>query len=151
MFEMTDQQFGTWAAIAIHDTSSVVGAGAAFSDAACDIATVVKCTRALWIIPLAFATMFIFRDKNKVKVSIPWFILLFVVAMLITSYCNLPEALTTAIVYMAKKLLVVTLFFIGANLSLATIKEVGFKPLLLAILLWIIIGVASFAVVMLTL
>lgn len=147
-FGMSDHQFGTWAAIAIHDTSSVVGAGAAFSDAACDTATVIKCTRALWIIPLAFVTMFIFRDKNSAKVSIPWFILLFVVAMLVKTYCGLSDSLTGGIVYAAKKLLVVTLFFIGASLSLATVKRVGFKPLLLAILLWVIIGVSSFFVVM---
>ncbi len=147
--EMNDQQFGTWAAIAIHDTSSVVGAGDAFSPVACGIATVIKCTRALWIIPLAFVTMFIFRDKSA-KVSIPWFILLFVVAMLVKTYCGLPESLTETIVYIAKKLLVVTLFFIGASLSMSTIKRVGLKPLVLALLLWIVIGVSSYFVVMLT-
>lgn len=149
-FGMSDQQFGTWAAIAIHDTSSVVGAGDAFSPAACEIATVIKCTRALWIIPLAFVTMFIFRDKNSAKISIPWFILLFVVAMLIKTYCSLPDSLTDGIVYVAKKLLVVTLFFIGASLSLATVKKVGVRPLLLAVLLWVVIGVSSYFVVMLT-
>lgn len=149
-FEMTDHQFGTWAAIAIHDTSSVVGAGDAFSPAACEIATVIKCTRALWIIPLAFVTMFIFRDKNSAKISIPWFILLFVVAMLVKTYCGLPDSLTDTIVYIAKKLLVVTLFFIGASLSLATVKRVGVRPLVLAVLLWIVIGVSSYFVVMMT-
>ncbi|MBD5210483.1 MAG: putative sulfate exporter family transporter [Bacteroidales bacterium] len=149
-FGMTDEQFGTWAAIAIHDTSSVVGAGDAFSPEACKIATVIKCTRALWIIPLAFVTMFIFRDKNSAKISIPWFIILFVVAMLVNTYLNLPAWLTEELVYIAKKLLVVTLFFIGASLSLATVKRVGLRPLLLAILLWIIIGVSSFFVVELT-
>lgn len=150
-FEMTDQQFGTWAAIAIHDTSSVVGAGDAFSPAACEIATVIKCTRALWIIPLAFVTMFIFRDKNSAKVSIPWFILLFVVAMIVNTYLGLPEELSTTLVYIAKKLLVVTLFFIGASLSLATVKRVGVRPLLLAVILWIVIGTVSFFVVRMTL
>lgn len=149
-FDMTDQQFGTWAAIAIHDTSSVVGAGDAFSPAACEIATVIKCTRALWIIPLAFVTMFIFRDKNSAKISIPWFILLFVLAMIANTYLGLPESLTSTIVYIAKKLLVVTLFFIGASLSLATVKKVGVRPLLLAIALWAVIGVVSFFVVRIT-
>ena len=150
-FAMTDQQFGTWAAIAIHDTSSVVGAGDAFSAGACEIATVIKCTRALWIIPLAFVTMFIFRDKNSAKISIPWFILLFVLAMIINTYVGLPQGISEGIVYVAKKMLVVTLFFIGASLSLATVKKVGVRPLVLAVLLWIIIGVSSFAVVMLSL
>jgi uncharacterized integral membrane protein (TIGR00698 family) len=147
-FEMSDAQFGTWAAIAIHDTSSVVGAGDAYSPEACQIATLIKCTRALWIIPLAFVTMFIFRDKNQNKVSIPWFIFLFVLAMVINTYCGVPEAISSVVVYIAKKALVVTLFFIGAGLSLSMIKKVGVRPLLLAVLLWIIIGVCSFLVVM---
>lgn len=147
-FCMGQAQFGTWAAIAIHDTSSVVGAGDAYGPEACQIATLIKCTRALWIIPLAFVTMFIFRDKDAKGVSIPWFIFLFVIAMVINTYCGVPEALSQTIVYLSKKALVVTLFFIGAGLSIGMIKKVGFKPLLLAILLWIIIGVSSFFVVM---
>jgi len=147
-FNMGQAQFGTWAAIAIHDTSSVVGAGDAYGPEACQIATLIKCTRALWIIPLAFVTMFIFRDKESKKVSIPWFIFLFVIAMLLNTYCGIPEAVSRTIVYISKKALVVTLFFIGAGLSLGMIKKVGFKPLLLAVLLWIIIGVSSFFVVM---
>ena len=144
---MSQAQFGTWAAIAIHDTSSVVGAGDAYGREACEIATLIKCTRALWIIPLAFITMFIFRDKKGSKVTIPWFIFLFVLAMVINTYCHLPVALTDSIVYIAKKALVVTLFFIGAGLSIGMVKKVGIRPLLLAILLWIIIGVSSFFVV----
>ena len=147
-FEMSQTQFGTWAAIAIHDTSSVVGAGSAYGDGveACEIATLIKCTRALWIIPLAFVTMLIFREKGN-KISIPWFILLFVVAMIINTYCGLPAGVSETIVYIAKRALVVTLFFIGASLSVKMIKSVGIKPLVLAILLWIIIGVSSFFVV----
>lgn len=147
-FGMTQAQFGTWAAIAIHDTSSVVGAGDAYGAEACQIATLIKCTRALWIIPLAFATMFIFRDKKGSKVSIPWFIFLFVAAMVINTYCGIPSAVSDTIVYISKKALVVTLFFIGAGLSVGMVKKVGIRPLLLAILLWIIIGVSSFMVVM---
>ena len=145
---MTQAQFGTWAAIAIHDTSSVVGAGDAYGAEACQIATLIKCTRALWIIPLAFATMFIFRDKKGSKVSIPWFIFLFVAAMVVNTYCGIPSAVSDTIVYISKKALVVTLFFIGAGLSVGMVKKVGIRPLLLAILLWIIIGVSSFMVVM---
>lgn len=147
-FGMTQAQFGTWAAIAIHDTSSVVGAGDAYGAEACQIATLIKCTRALWIIPLAFATMFIFRDKKGSKVSIPWFIFLFVSAMVVNTYCGIPSAVSDTIVYISKKALVVTLFFIGAGLSVGMVKKVGIRPLLLAILLWIIIGVSSFMVVM---
>lgn len=149
-FNMGQAQFGTWAAIAIHDTSSVVGAGDAYGAEACQIATLIKCTRALWIIPLAFVTMFIFRDKKGSKISIPWFIFLFVLAMVANTYCNIPEAVTSTLVIIAKRALVVTLFFIGAGLSIGMIKKVGVRPLLLAVLLWIIIGVSSFFVVMAT-
>lgn len=149
-FGMGQAQFGTWAAIAIHDTSSVVGAGDAYGPEACQIATLIKCTRALWIIPLAFVTMFIFRDKSGSKISIPWFIFLFVLAMVANTYLAIPEALTSAIVLIAKRALVVTLFLIGAGLSIGMVKKVGIRPLLLAILLWIIIGVSSFFVVMAT-
>ena len=148
-FEMSQQQFGIWAAIAIHDTSSVVGAGQAYGSEACEIATLVKCTRALWIIPMAFVTMLIFRDKTS-KISIPWFIFLFVGAMLVNTYCGIPKVVSSTIVYIAKKLLIVTLFFIGASLSIKMIKSVGGTPLVLAVLLWIIIGVSSFFVVMAT-
>ena len=148
-FDMSQQQFGTWAAIAIHDTSSVVGAGEAYGPQALQVATLIKLTRALWIIPLALVTMMIFREKGS-KISIPWFIFLFVIAMIINTYCGLPTALTTTIVWLAKKGLVLTLFFIGASLSLKTIKSVGTTPLILAVALWIIIGVSSFIVVMYT-
>jgi len=90
--------------------------------------------------------MFIFRDKSS-KVSIPWFIFLFILAMIINTYCGLNPEVSRWIVWVAKKGLVLTLFFIGASLSLSTIKKVGVKPLLLAIALWVIIGVTSFLVV----
>lgn len=145
--EMTQQQFGTWAAIAIHDTSSVVGAGEAYGTEALKVATLIKLTRALWIIPLAFITMLIFRDKSS-KITIPWFIFLFVIAMVINTYFNLPQSLTESIVWIAKKGLVLTLFLIGASMSISAIKSVGFKPLILALLLWIITGVSSLLVIL---
>ncbi|MCI9607898.1 MAG: putative sulfate exporter family transporter [Muribaculaceae bacterium] len=145
-FDMSQAQFGTWAAIAIHDTSSVVGAGEAYGPEALKLATLIKLTRALWIIPLAFVTMALFRDKTA-KISIPWFIFLFVLAMVVNTYCALPAGVSEWCVWLAKKGLVLTLLLIGASLSLATIKSVGARPLLLAIVLWIIIGVSSFFVV----
>lgn len=158
-FGLSQEQFGTWAAIAIHDTSSVVGAGDAYGPVACEIATLIKCTRALWIIPLAFFTMWYFRKQNsgegKAKVNIPWFILLFVVAMVIYSYT--PESampvmgpVYTAIVAIAKKALVAVLFAIGASLSLKVIKEVGVKPMIQALILWMVIGSTSLFVVLYT-
>ena len=144
---LSQEQFGTWAAIAIHDTSSVVGAGEAYGTVALQTATLIKLTRALWIIPLALVTMFIFRDKNgSGKISIPWFIFLFVAAMAINTYCPLPEAINRVLVVAAKRGLVLTLFLIGCSLSLKTIKAVGFKPMLQAVALWAIIGVSAFMV-----
>lgn len=160
-FELGNTQFGTWAAIAIHDTSSVVGAGDAYSPQACETATLIKCTRALWIIPLAFFTMWYYGRKSKKhggdnaakgKVSIPWFILLFVLAMVINTYT--PEnwmptmrPVYNVLVAIAKKALVVVLFAIGAGLSLKVIRQVGVKPLIQAIALWILIGATSLFVV----
>ena len=146
-FDMSQAQFGTWAAIAIHDTSSVVGAGEGYGSVALETATLIKLTRALWIIPLAFITMLIFNKKSG-KISIPWFILLFIIAMIINSYCNIPHSISNSIIYFAKKGLVITLFLIGASLSFSNIKKVGLKPLILAISLWFIIALSSFIVVM---
>ncbi|MBO4965514.1 MAG: putative sulfate exporter family transporter [Muribaculaceae bacterium] len=159
LFGLSQEQFGTWAAIAIHDTSSVVGAGDAYGAKACEIATLIKCTRALWIIPLAFFTMWFFRKRNggegNGKVSIPWFIFLFVLAMVINTYT--PESMMTAmrpiydgIVVGAKQCLIAVLFAIGASLSLGVIKQVGVKPMIQALTLWMVIGAMSLFVVMYT-
>ena len=146
---LTQQEFGTWAAIAIHDTSSVVGAGAAYGEEALQVATTIKLTRALWIIPLALVTSVIFRSEGK-KISIPWFILFFIVAMLINTYflADYPE-IGKFIAGLARKGLIITMFFIGASLSVDVIKSIGIRPLLQGILLWIIISAASLAYILL--
>lgn len=149
LLEMSQQQFGTWAAIAIHDTSSVVGAGAAYGEEALNVATTIKLTRALWIIPLALVSAVVFRSKGR-KISIPWFILLFVVAMVINTFCSLPEALTSTIVFASRKVLCMTLFLIGAGLSTASLRSVGVRPLILGVTLWVIISLATLGVVMFT-
>lgn len=149
---LSDTQFGTWAAIAIHDTSSVVGAGEIYSsyashtNLALQTATTVKLTRALWIIPLTFVTMFIFKDKSS-KIKLPWFILFFVLAMLANTYLSIPAEISKAVVFVAKKSLTVTLFFIGSCLSIDAVKTVGIKPILLGVLLWIFIGLTSLFVI----
>jgi len=143
---LSQEQFGAWAAIAIHDTSSVVGAGAAFGEEALKVATTVKLTRALWIIPLALISSLIFQAKGR-KVSVPWFILLFVLAMVFNSFLPLSENLTGGIVYVSRKLLCSTLFLIGGGLSLQSIRKVGAKPLVLGILLWSVISVVSLAAI----
>lgn len=146
--DMTQQQFGMWAAIAIHDTSSVVGAGAAYGEEALQVATTIKLTRALWIIPLALATSFIFKSKGQ-KISIPWFILFFVLAMIFNTYVlSTTEVGTTIGHYIndfARKSLTITLFFIGASLSSDVLKSVGIKPLIQGVLLWIIISLSTLA------
>lgn len=146
--DMSQQEFGLWAAIAIHDTSSVVGAGAAYGEEALKIATTVKLTRALWIIPMAFATSFIFKSKGQ-KISIPWFIFFFVLAMVFNTYVldTTPTgaAIGAGINEFARKSLTLTLFFIGASLSRDVLKSVGIKPLVQGVLLWIVISLSTLA------
>lgn len=143
---LSQQQFGLWAAIAIHDTSSVVGAGATYGEEALLVATTVKLTRALWIIPLSIFSIFYFNARGE-KISVPWFIFLFIAAMIMNTYLPLPTLLTTNIVFVSKKLLTVTLFFIGAGLSRKTIQSTGLRPLILGVSLWIVIGLMSLAFV----
>ena len=143
-FHLSQHQFGMWAAIAIHDTSSVVGAGATFGEEALKVATTVKLTRALWIIPLSVFTSFYFKSKGN-KVFIPWFIFLFILAMVLNTYLNIPATFTHGIISVARQSLTLTLFFIGAGLSRATIKSVGVKPLILGLTLWFFIATISLA------
>ena len=144
---MSNGQFGLWSAIAIHDTSSVVGAAQKYGEEALKIATTVKLERALWIIPLSFVTALVFR-KNTGKVNIPWFIFLFVAAMALNTLLPAMQPMSHYIVLVAKKGLTLTLFLIGAGLTRKTLQAVGFKPFLLGILLWVIISVGSLAVIM---
>lgn len=148
LLQMTQEQFGMWAAIAIHDTSSVVGAGAAYGEKALEIATMVKLTRALWIIPLTFVTMFIFKQKGA-KVSIPWFIFFFVLAMIANTFLPIPESVSFGMVWLAKKGLTITLFLIGSGLSSRVIRQVGVRPMIQGVILWIFIALMSLAVIML--
>ncbi len=145
-FQLSDQQFGIWAAIAIHDTSSVVGAASKYSDHALQIATTVKLVRALWIIPIA--VVFSIFTKTEGKIKIPYFIGGFVVAILLNSYLPFLQPISPKISEISKDLLKVALFFIGTGLSFKILKNIGLKPLILGILLWFIISVTSlFAVI----
>ncbi|HEY9176682.1 MAG TPA: putative sulfate exporter family transporter [Flavipsychrobacter sp.] len=142
MLDLSQSQFGIWAAIAIHDTSSVVGAASTYGEEALNIATTIKLVRALWIIPMVVLTAFIFKKKGT-KMSIPWFIGLFVLAMLISS--NVPQLapVTPYIVSTAKTGFTITLFLIGSGLSPKALKAVGTKPLLQGVLLWALVSVTS--------
>lgn len=140
---LSQQEFGTWAAIAIHDTSSVVGAGAAYGEEALKVATTIKLTRALWIIPLALATSFMFKSKDR-KITIPWFILYFIIAILLNTFVlDSVPAIGTTISGLARKCLTLTMFFIGASLSTDVLRSVGIKPLIQGVLLWIVISVGT--------
>lgn len=142
LFELSQYQFGMWAAVAIHDTSSVVGAALTYGEEALRIATTVKLARALWIIPISLISMLLFKSKSG-KIKIPWFIVLFLIAILINSYYELPQMLTFAIATASKRLLIATLFLVGTTLSIKDLRETGVKPLLLGIGLWIAISAFS--------
>ena len=150
---LTENQFGIWSAIAIHDTSSVVGASQAYGPHAMAVATTVKLARALWIAPLALVFTYIYRKKDaasKAKVSVPWFIFLFVAAAAARTYApaEIPPSLFESLVNLAKAGMTVTLFLIGASLSRATLKAVGVRPLVQGVLLWIVISAVSLLAVL---
>lgn len=144
---MTQTQFGLWSAIAIHDTSSVVGAAAKFGGEALQIATTVKLTRALWIVPLTLGTAAAFRRKSA-RIAIPWFILWFLVASVVRTYVSAPPALWDGVVRAARIGLTVTLFLIGAGLSRKAIAAVGARPLMLGVILWVVISCTALWAVM---
>jgi uncharacterized integral membrane protein (TIGR00698 family) len=148
-FNLSQNQFGLWAAVAIHDTSSVVGAAHKYGEEALQIATTVKMERALWIIPLSLILAVIFKKKTS-KIKIPYFIFFFVVAMAINTFVPATQEISPYLVMIAKKGLTLTLFFIGAGLTRSALKNVGIKPLLLGAILWIFISVTSLWVIMQT-
>ncbi|MBI2214866.1 MAG: putative sulfate exporter family transporter [Acidobacteria bacterium] len=143
---LTQSQFGIWSAVAIHDTSSVVGAASKFGAEALQIATTVKLTRALWIIPLALATAFAVH-RRAAKVTVPWFIVFFFVAAAVRTWAGNPFDVFAHIVFGARRGLTLTLFLIGANLTLPKLKAVGARPLILGVALWIAISLATLAAV----
>lgn len=142
VLHLSQEQFGLWCAVGIHDTSSVVGAAGKYGNEALKIATTVKLARALWIIPVSVITMFIFKNKES-KIKIPWFIGWFILAILVNTYCPVFDDLSTYVTGLAKSGLHLTLFFIGSTLSVQTLKTIGVKPLAVAVILWITISVGS--------
>jgi uncharacterized integral membrane protein (TIGR00698 family) len=145
---LTQNQFGIWSAIAIHDTSSVVGASQTYGAEALAIATTVKLARALWIAPVAFLFAYIYRKKDgekRAKLAIPWFILLFLLTTIVRTYApsTVQPSIFDALVNLAKAGMTVTLFLIGASLSRKTLRAVGVRPLLQGVVLWIVISSIS--------
>ncbi|WP_151089040.1 YeiH family protein [Hymenobacter baengnokdamensis] len=144
---LTQNQFGLWCAIAIHDTSSVVGAAKVYGDQALQVATTVKLARALWIIPVSIGTSLLFKQQ-EVKVKIPYFIFGFIGAMLLNTFVPAVRPLGPVLVGLAKIGLTLTLFFIGAGLSARVVRSVGARPYVLGLLLWLVISVGSLCVIM---
>jgi uncharacterized integral membrane protein (TIGR00698 family) len=139
--KLTQSQFGLWAALAIHDTSSVVGAAAKYGAEALAIATTVKLARALWIVPLALGTAIV--RGTKTKIQWPWFIGLFCLAAVCNTYLPAGGHAYAIAVTVAKVGLTVTLFLIGTGISMATIRRVGHRPLLQGIILWLMVLAGS--------
>src|SRR5580704_4321137 len=144
---MTQTQFGLWSALAIHDTSSVVGATAKFGATALAVGTTVKLVRALWIVPLSLLTAAIL--KSKTRIQWPWFILLFCLAALLNTLMPVFNPAFVVFSHLGKIGLTVTLFLIGTGLSKETLKKVGVRPLLQGLTLWIIVGSGSLVLILL--
>jgi uncharacterized integral membrane protein (TIGR00698 family) len=138
MLRLSQNQFGLWSALAIHDTSSVVGAAAKYGTIALAIATTVKLARALWIIPVSLGTAAVKHSKTKVK--IPWFIFLFVLAAVANSYIAFAHPAFEFFSKAGKVGLTATLFLIGSSLSRKQLKSVGVRPLVLGVVLWLIVA-----------
>lgn len=140
-FHLSQSQFGLWAALAIHDTSSVVGAAAKYGAVALAVGTTVKLARALWIVPLTLATAL--ARHTKAKIHWPWFIGLFCLAAVCNTYVSAGAPVYPWISKAARIGMTVTLFLIGSGISVATLKQVGPRPLLQGVLLWLIVSVTS--------
>jgi uncharacterized integral membrane protein (TIGR00698 family) len=142
---LSQTQFGLWAALAIHDTSSVVGAGAKYGATALAVGTTVKLARALWIVPLAIATAML--KKSRTRIYWPWFILYFCFAAVLASYVPrfVPESmqLFTALNRLGRSALTVVLFLIGTGITRSTLREVGLRPLIQGVTLWLIVASLS--------
>jgi uncharacterized integral membrane protein (TIGR00698 family) len=141
LLKLTQTQFGLWAALAIHDTSSVVGAAAKYGSEALQVGTTVKLARALWIVPLALGTSVL--KGAKAKVQWPWFIGLFCLAAVCNTYLPSGAALYATLSKLARIGLALTLYLIGSGISIATLKQVGHRPLLQGVLLWLLVSLAS--------
>lgn len=142
---LSQTQFGLWAALAIHDTSSVVGAGAKYGAQALAVGTTVKLARALWIVPLTLGIAF--TRRQQAKIQWPWFILFFCLAAVLKTYVTLGAPVYEWLVLAAKAGLRATLFLIGSGISIATLRKVGARPLVLGVVLWLIVGVLSLALI----
>ena len=141
MLFRSQRQFGLWAALAIHDTSSVVGAATKYGAIALAVGTTVKLARALWIVPLTLGTAFL--QRRQAKIQWPWFILFFCLAAVINSALPAGRPVFSTLTMLARVGLTVTLFLIGSGISKTTLRKVGARPLIQGVLLWLIVGICS--------
>ncbi len=142
-FALTQEQFGLWSALAIHDTSSVVAASSIYGSKALEVATTVKLTRALWIVPITLFFSVYSRKGGNARVKLPWFILGFLALSLVFTFFDLPRELQETLSKISKAGFAITLFLIGLTFSVNKIKQVGSKPLIFGVALWIIVSFAS--------
>ena len=146
MLKLSQSQFGLWAALAIHDTSSVVGASAKYGVVALAVGTTVKLARALWIVPLSIGTAAV--KGSRTRIQWPWFILFFCLAALLNTLLPAFNPAFAALSRLGKIGLTVTLFLIGTGLSKKTLQQVGVRPLLQGVTLWILVGTATLALIL---
>ncbi len=146
VFHMTQAQFGLWSALAIHDTSSVVGATAKYGPTALAIGTTIKLARALWIVPLSFVTAMSLKSKARIKW--PWFILFFCLAALLNTLLPAFNATFGVLNHLGKIGLTVTLFLIGTGLNKETLRNVGLRPFVQGLVLWIVVGTGTLALIL---
>ncbi|MGO9317887.1 MAG: YeiH family protein [Terracidiphilus sp.] len=145
VLHMTQTQFGLWSALSIHDISSVVGATAKYGAVALAVGTTVKLARALWIVPLSIGTAMV--KKSKARVQWPWFILFFCLAAVANTYVHIFQSAYPILKHLGVIGLTVTLYLIGTGLSMKTLREVGIRPFLQGIILWIIVAVGSLTLI----
>lgn len=142
-FNLSQEIFGYWSAIAIHDTSSVVGASATFGPKALEVATIIKLTRALWIIPLSIGILMFNKRENSGKINPPWFIGLFIISIIVAHLIPQGKVVFSCMSWLGKRAMVIALFFIGSNMSFAHAREAGAKSFLLGVLLWVFVSVST--------
>jgi uncharacterized membrane protein YadS len=145
LLHLTQTQFGLWAALAIHDTSSVVGATAKFGAVALAVGTTVKLARALWIVPMSIGTSMV--RKSGARIQWPWFIVLFCLAAVANTYMHVGAPAYPMLKHLGVIGLTVTLYLIGTGLSRQTLREVGVRPLMQGVILWIIVATGSLALI----
>ncbi len=145
VLHMTQTQFGLWSALAIHDISSVVGATAKYGAVALTVGTTVKLARALWIVPLSVGTAM--ANKSKARIQWPWFILFFCLAAVLNTYVHFFQSAYPVLKHLGSIGLTVTLYLIGTGLSMKTLREVGIRPFLQGILLWLFVAVGSLTLI----